>query len=156
MGMMTAVVQVGKQGLSWLPNIEVVSLLFIIYTMTLGWKVLFVVYAFVLLQGALYGPGVWFIMYLYVWTILVIVTMLLRHWDNVIVFTLVSGIYGLIFGALCTIPYFFIGGVSMAFTWWVAGIPYDIIHAIGNATVCFVAYRPLRVVFKQIKRITAM
>ncbi len=153
MGMMTALIFVGKESLSFLPNIEVVSLLIILYTLTIGWRVLYVIYAFVLLQGLLYGFGLWFIMYLYVWTLLAAVIRLLRHTDSAIVFALVSGIYGLLFGALCAIPYFFIGGPSTVLAWWVAGIPYDLLHGGGNFIVCLLLYRPLRSIFKRIDKI---
>ncbi len=150
MAMMTALLLVGKQALSFLPNIEVVSLLIMLYTLSIGRRVLYVIYAFVLVQGALYGFGLWWIMYLYVWTILAAAAWLLRRWESPLVFALLSGIYGLLFGALCAIPYFFVGGVTMAFAWWIAGIPYDLLHGGGNFVVCLVLFRPLRRVLNRL------
>ena len=55
---------------AFLPNIELVSLLIILYTLHLKRKTLFIIYLFALMEGLIYGFGLWWIMYLYVWTIL--------------------------------------------------------------------------------------
>lgn len=35
-------------------------------------------------------------------------------------------------------------GLYMGFTWWVAGIPWDITHCVGNFALMFLLYRPIR------------
>ena len=70
MGVMAAIVFISQVALSFLPNIELVTLLFILYTLVIGRKVFGVVYAFVFLEGITYGFGLWWINYLYVWTVL--------------------------------------------------------------------------------------
>jgi energy-coupling factor transport system substrate-specific component len=60
----------------------------------------------------------------------------------------VSAVFGLSFGALCAIPYLFTGtdlqsGLSIAFGWWVAGIPWDIAHCVGNFVLMLLLYKPL-------------
>ena len=42
-----------------------------------------------------------------------------------------------------SIPNLFIGGLSMAVTWWIAGIPYDIIHCVSNFFVTLILFKPL-------------
>ena len=64
---------------------------------------------------------------------------------------MLAAAFGLLFGALCTVPYFFIGGPSMAFTWWVAGIPYDLIHCVSNFLICLFLFRPLCHLFGRIR-----
>ena len=54
-----------------------------------------------------------------------------------------AGIFGLLFGALCAIPYFFVGGWAAAFSYWVAGIPVDLIHCVSNAVLTFTLLMPL-------------
>ena len=78
-GMMIATIEVAKNALAFLPNVELVTLLFILYTLTFGWKVLLVVPAFILLEGCIYGFGLWWVMYLYVWPLLVLLTWLFRR-----------------------------------------------------------------------------
>ena len=58
----------------------------------------------------------------------------------------------LCFGALCAIPYFFIGGWQMAFSWWVSGIPYDVIHCVSNTVLVFVLFPPLRRALERAKK----
>ena len=77
--MLTALLLVSQVALAFLPNIEVVSLLIIIYTLFFKRKTLYIIYLFALLEGLLYGFGTWWIMYLYVWTILWGIAMLLQN-----------------------------------------------------------------------------
>lgn len=136
--------------LSPLPNIELVSILCLVYTLTFGVRALGAIYVFVLLEGLLYGFGLWWIMYLYVWAILWGIAMLLRRYGSWLLWSFVLGFYGLAFGALCTIPYFFVGGIGTAVAWWINGIPFDIIHCLGNFASGLVLYRPLILVMKKL------
>lgn len=152
MGMMVATLETAKYALSFLPNVELVTLLIILYTLCFGKKVLPAIGAFVLLEGCWYGFGLWWVMYLYAWPLLAGVTYLLRKKKSIWVFAVLAGAYGLMFGALCAVPYLFIGGPAAAFTWWVAGIPYDIIHCVSNFILCILLFRPLRNVMLRISK----
>ena len=55
LGMLGAIACVCQVALSFLPNIEVVSILFIVYTKVFGKKALFPIYVFVLLEGIFWG-----------------------------------------------------------------------------------------------------
>ena len=149
MGVLTAIVFVAQVALGFLPNIEVVTLLFILYTLVFGKKVFFMIYAFALLEGVFYGFGMWWINYMYVWSLQALVTLLFRKQTSVWFWSILSGFYGITFGALCAIPYFFVGGPSAAFSYWVSGIAYDIPHCIGNFVLCLVLYKPLRYVVER-------
>ncbi len=150
MGMMAATLEAAKFALSFLPNVELVTLLIILYTLYFGKKVLPVIAVFVLLEGCRYGFGLWWVMYLYAWPLLAGVTYLLRRQRSAWVFSILAGAFGLSFGALCAIPYFFAGGPAAAFSWWVAGIPYDIIHCVSNFLLCRLLFVPLRNVMEKI------
>ena len=143
MGMMLALIEAGKRALDFLPNIEVVTLLFIVFTLSYGLKTLVVAVAFTFFETAIYGFSNWVIMYLYMWPLLIVVVHLTRKHAGLWFYSILSGLYGLFFGLLCSIPYLAVGGPALAFTWWVAGIPYDIVHCIGNFAICFVLYKPL-------------
>ncbi len=150
MGMMAAALEAAKFVLSFLPNVELVTLLIILYTLYFGKKVLPVIAVFVLLEGCRYGFGLWWVMYLYAWPLLAGVTWLLRRQRSAWVFSILAGAFGLSFGALCAVPYFFAGGPAAAFSWWVAGIPYDIIHCVSNFLLCRLLFCPLRDVMEKI------
>lgn len=150
MGVLTAVVFAAQVAMGFLPNIELVTLLFILYTLVLGRKVFLIIYVFVFLEGIFYGFGLWWVNYLYVWTVQSIVTLMLRKQTSVFFWSILSGFYGISFGALCAIPYFFMGGPSSAFAYWVSGIAYDIPYCIGNVIVCLLLFKPLYKVLDQV------
>jgi energy-coupling factor transport system substrate-specific component len=152
MGVMVALLEAAVHAMASLPNIEPVTLLFMLYTLFLGGKVVYVLAAYLLLEGCFYGFGLWWIMYVYIWPLLCLLTYLLRKQRSVWVFAILSSLFGLLFGALCSIPYLFIGGVSGAFAWWVAGIPFDLIHCVSNFVLCMVLFPPLRFCLMRLKR----
>ena len=152
-GMMTAMLEAVKMALQAVPNVELVTLLIILFTLFLGWKTLIAVWAFVGIECVVWGIGLWTIMYVYIWPILVLLTLLLRKANSHWAYCFLSGFFGLFFGAFCSIPYFFIGGPSMAISWWISGIPYDILHGISNFVVCFILFRPLNQALGKIKTV---
>lgn len=100
--------------MSALPNVHLVGVLIILAALLFGWKSLYSVYLFILLEGLLYGFTMWFVNYLYVWLPLVIVAVLCRQNRSRIFWAAVAGIHGLLFGTLCSIPYFLTGGWAQA------------------------------------------
>lgn len=151
MGAMVAIIEVAKIQLAFIPNVELVSLLTILFTLYLGKKIYFVIAAFVLIEGILYGFGIWWIMYLYAWPLLATLTLLFQKHKKVWTYSFLSGIFGLLFGALCSIPYFVTGGFSGGFGYWIAGIPYDLIHGVSNFIICMLLFKPLHRVLNRLK-----
>lgn len=139
----TALIFAQQIALAGLPNIELVSFLVILYAWTFRFKSLYIIYVFVLLEGVFYGFHIWWISYLYVWTILALITIALRAIRSPLIWAVVSGIFGLCFGALCAIPYLIMGGPAMAFAYWVSGIPFDLIHCVSNFILCLLLWKPL-------------
>lgn len=159
-GLCSAIIYVAQLGLSFLPNIELVSLLFIIYAHAFGWKTLYIVYTFAVLEGLAWGfdPS-WWTMYLYIWDILVGVAILFKKNDSPVFWAVVSGFYGLFFGFLGLLPIFVIGlgegdtiqsGINMALAYWVNGLSFDVRHCIGNFVAALVLYKPLTLIMKQV------
>lgn len=143
LALLTGLLLAAQVALAALPNIEVVSLLIVLYTRRFQVKTLLIIYVFALLEGLLYGFGLWFINYLYIWTVLWGLTMLLRNMDGIIGWVLLLCGFGLGFGTLCSIPYLFIGGLSMMGSYILSGIPFDLLHALGNAAAAAVLFKPL-------------
>ena len=139
---------VGTQvAMSALPNINLMSVLIILTVMVYGVKAFYPIYMFVLFEGLVYGFGLWFFNYLYVWALLAVVALILRKNTNYLVWAVLAGLFGLFFGALCSIPYFFIGGPAMALSYWVSGIPFDITHCISNFALTLLLLKPLHQLF---------
>lgn len=163
-GLMVAVIEVSKMALTFLPNIELTSFWLILFTLFFGRRIALVVPVFILIEGTVYGFGIWWVMYLYAWPLLVCLTWMFRRQESVWFWSIVSGAFGLSFGALCAVPYFFLGagggagvaaGIRTALAWWVAGIPWDIVHCVGNFTLMLALYRPVRRVMEAVRRLTA-
>lgn len=133
-----------------LPNIEPVTLLLMCCTLVYGARALYPCYIFVALEGLVYGFGVWFIGYLYVWALLVLLTLALRRSASYIILSAAAALFGLCFGALYALSYLIIGGWEMAFSWWLAGLPYDLIHCASNAVICGVLLKPLTKVLQRL------
>ena len=150
LSMLGAVLFAVQIALSVLPNIELVSLLVIIYSLFFGKKALVPIYIFVFLEGFYYGFSVWWICYLYIWTLLFVLVMIFSKVKSVIFWSVISACYGLFFGLLCEIPFLFIGGWSMAVAAWINGIPFDISHCAGNFIACLVLFKPLYIFFEKI------
>ena len=151
---MAALIFGTKVALASLPNINLNAVLIILTVVFFGWKSLYTVYVYVLLEGLIFGFSVWWFGYLYVWAILVVVAMLFRKNDSALLWAVIAGIYGLLFGPLMYLEWFAInGGWEAFFAMWVAGIPYDLAHCVGNFTFTLVLYRPLyRVMEKLVKQ----
>ena len=134
----------GKEALRVVPNVHPITLLLLLCVQVYGVRALYPTFGFVLLEIALYGAGIWNIMYLYVWPILVLAALPFRKIDSRLFWAGFAGIHGFLFGALCAIPYFFIGGPAMALSWWASGFPYDMIHGVSNMALTYVLLPPLK------------
>lgn len=151
LSLFAAITVAGKEAMAFLPNIEPVTLFLMCAALTYGFKALYPCYVFVLLEGLLYGFGWWFYFYLYVWALLVIGVCLLRKANpSWAVWTAVGALYGLLFGPLSAIQSLIVGGWQMAFSYWIAGIPFDIVHCIGNAVMCGLFLKPLAALTKKL------
>ena len=141
LGAMTFALQVA---MAPLPNIEPVSLLVMVFAVVFGWKCLYPVYVFVVMEILFYGISTWNVYYLYVWTVLALGAIMMRKAEHPLAWALLSGIYGLFFGALCGIVDIFIGGFAYAAAKWVSGIPFDLLHCAGNFGIALIMFDPLR------------
>ena len=145
--MLTAILLISKAVLSFLPNIELISFFCILYTLYFGKKALLIIGCFIAVEGLAFGFGMWWFGYLIAWPLLWAISMSLRKIRSVLLWTVVSGAFGLLFGMLCAIPYLFVGGLSAAASYWLAGIPFDLTHCFGNCVVMALLYHPMRRLF---------
>lgn len=121
-----------------LPNIHLLGMLTMVYTIVLRSRALIPIYIYVVLNGIFAGFSPWWIPYLYIWTLLWGITMLLPRNvpDKVVafVFPVVCALHGLLFGALYAPAQAIMFGLNLEKTiaWIIAGIPYDLLHCFGN------------------------
>lgn len=143
MSVMGALMFVTKLALSVLPNIHLNALFVILGGCFFGARVFFMIGVYILLEGAVFGFGLWWLSYLYIWPILGAAVLLCGNSRSSLVWAVIAALHGLFFGALCAIPYLFLGGAKAAFAYWISGIPFDLAHCAGNFTVTLILYRPL-------------
>ena len=139
-----------KYVMAGLPNIELVSLMVMLFGAVFGRKALYPIYIYVAMELLFYGLGTWNIMYLYIWPLLGLLAWLLRRMDQPLGWAVLSGSFGLLFGALCAPVDVAIGGFGYAAAKWVSGIPFDIAHCIGNFVIALVLFMPMRKLMKKL------
>lgn len=149
-GVLGALVFAAKVAMSWLPNIEPVSLMVMVYAVVFGKKGLYPVYVYVALEILMYGLGTWNIMYLYIWAVLAIAAWFMRGVGQSLAWALLSGVYGMLFGALCMPVDVCIGGFGYAAAKWVSGIPFDVAHCVGNFCIALVLFNPMRALLEKL------
>ena len=67
----------------------------------------------------------------------------MRSMTHPLGWAILSGAFGLLFGALCGIVDIFIGGFAYAASKWVSGIPFDLLHCGGNFGIALIMFKPL-------------
>ncbi len=121
-----------------LPNIHLLGMFIMTFTVVFRKKALIPIYVYVFLDGLFGGFSLWWIPYLYIWTILWGVTMLLpkKMPDKLcyIVYPIVCCLHGLAFGALYAPAQaiMFNMNFQQIVAWIIAGFPFDLIHGISN------------------------
>ena len=143
-GMLGGLTFGAKFVMSGLPNIEPVSLLLMLFAVTFGVKALFPMGIYIALEILIYGIQLWNINYLYVWPLLLLVALSMRKVTSPLLWAIVAAVFGLFFGLLCAPVYLFTGGLAFAVNWWLSGIPFDLLHCVGNFVIVLLLFAPLR------------
>lgn len=155
--MLGAIMYVSKIIMEWIPNVHLLGTLIVAYTIVYRRKALYPIYVFVFLCGALNGFNAWWVPYLYVWTVLWGVVMLLPK--NMpkklasIIYVLVCALHGFCFGILYAPTQALMYGLSFEQTlaWIASGFPFDVMHGIGNF-FCGMLIVPIANVLKMLER----
>lgn len=137
--MLGMIMFVSKLVMEFLPNIHLLGMLTMVYTLTFRTKALIPIYVYVFVNGLFAGFATWWVPYLYIWTVLWGATMLLpKRMPRklaCIVYPLVCGLHGLSFGILYAPAQALMYGLSWEATkaWIVAGWLWaDPMMAVGN------------------------
>ena len=121
-----------------LPNIHLLGMFTIVFTVVFRWKALIPIYIYVFLNGLIAGFNLWWFPYLYIWTILWGMTMILPkrmpRKVQCVVYPIVCGLHGFAFGALYAPAQALMFGFDFKQTlvWISAGLPFDAIHGVAN------------------------
>lgn len=136
--MLGAVMYASKVIMEFAPNIHLLGVFTIAFTIVYRKKALYPIYIYVLLNGLLSGFSAWWIPYLYIWTVLWGVVMLLPgKMPKVIkplVYMTVCAVHGFLFGTLYAPVHALLYGLGFEgmLAWIAAGLPWDFLHGISN------------------------
>lgn len=136
--MLGAVMYASKIIMEFAPNIHLLGVFTIAFTVVYRKKALYPIYTYVILNGIFSGFATWWIPYLYLWTILWGVVMLLpkkmSRKIQPLVYMVVCAAHGFLFGTLYAPAQALLFGLSFKgmIAWIIAGLPMDFIHGVSN------------------------
>ena len=138
LAMLAAVMFVSKKVMEILPNIHLVGMLTICYTVVFRSRALIPIYIYVLLDGAFLGFSPYWMPNLYAWTVLWALAMLIPKKTPkkaaAVIYPALCAFHGLIFGALNAPVWAILHGFDLreTVTWMLSGLTFDILHLVGN------------------------
>lgn len=153
--MFATLMVISKKIMEFAPNIHLLGMFTILLSLCYRTKALIPLYIYVFLNGLIEGFNLWWLPYLYIWTILWALAMLIPRGLNpkigAVVYPLLCGLHGLAFGALYAPAHALMYGFGWEQTvaWIIAGLPFDFIHAVGNLAAGMLVL-PLYEVMKRI------
>lgn len=136
--MLGAVMYASKILMELAPNIHLLGVFTIAFTVVYRKKALYPIYIYVILNGIFSGFAAWWVPYLYVWTILWGVVMLLPEKMpgkiRPVVYMTVCAAHGFLFGTMYAPAHAIMFGMSFQgmISWIIAGLPWDFLHGISN------------------------
>lgn len=150
--LLSAILYVSKVALEAFANVELISTLIIVYTLVFGRETFLIITVFNLFELIQWGFGSWWVSYLYVWPLLCLSVLLLKKLvkEEFLVWSVVAGCFGLIFGGLFAIAYIPIDP-SYALAYWISGLPWDVGHGGCNFVLTIVLGKPLYKVLRMLK-----
>ena len=137
-GMLGAIMYVSKFIMEIFPNVHLLGVFTVAFTVVYRRKALYPIYIYVILNGIFCGFATWWMPYLYVWTVLWGAVMLLPKKMpkkvSPIVYMSVCAAHGFLFGTLYAPAQAILYGLSFKgmIAWICAGLPWDFIHGVSN------------------------
>ena len=120
------------------PNVHLLGVFTIAFTVVYRKKALYPIYTYVILNGIFCGFATWWIPYLYLWAVLWGATMLLpkRIPEKLrpLVYMLLCAAHGFLFGTLYAPAQALLYGLSFQkmVAWIISGLPWDFVHGVSN------------------------
>lgn len=146
--MLGATMYASKMIMEFAPNIHLLGMFTIAFTVVYRKKALYPIYIYVLLLGLFNGFSTWWIPHLYVWTVLWVVVMLLPKKIpkkiEPLIYMMVCAMHGFLYGVLYAPSQALLYGLNLKGTiaWIISGLPFDIIHGVSNF-ICGILIVPI-------------
>lgn len=136
--MLGALMYASKVIMEMIPNVHLLGVFIVAFTVVYRKKALYPIYIFVFLTGLLNGFSTWWLPYLYIWIVLWAVVMLLPQKMpkriGPLIYMLVCAGHGFLYGTLYAPFQAIMYGLNLEGTlaWIVAGLPWDFAHGVSN------------------------
>ncbi|GGM22630.1 hypothetical protein GCM10011351_05550 [Paraliobacillus quinghaiensis] len=149
--MLAALSVVGRVSFQFLPNIQPVTTIIIISGFFLG-----IIPAILLavlstyLSNLFLGMGIWTVWQIIAWALIGMGSGLLGKFSvkyPTFLLTAFGLFAGFFYGAVFALTNYFISGKFLGY--YLAGLPFDFYHAIGNSFFVVLLYKPLALIFKK-------
>lgn len=146
--MLGSAMYVSKMVMEFAPNIHLLGVFTIAFTVVYRKKALYPIYIYVLLLGLFNGFATWWIPHSYVWTILWAVVMFLPtklpKKSEPFIYMFICAMHGFLYGVLYAPSQALLYGLNFKGTiaWIVAGFPFDVVHGISNF-ICGILIVPI-------------
>lgn len=140
------------------PNIHLLGMFTMVLTVVFRAKALIPIYVYVFLNGVYAGFNMWWYPYLYIWTVLWGITMLIPKKISpkvaCIVYPAVCSLHGFAYGVLYAPAQAIMYGLDFEqmLAWIVAGIPFDVLHGVSNIFTGLLVYPFSELIKKLLKR----
>ena len=155
-GMLGTLMCISKYVMEFLPNMHLLAVFTVAFTVVFRKKALYPIYIFVFLVGLFSGFSVWWLPYLYIWAVLWGAVMLIPKNINPkiapFVYLAVCGLHGFLYGTIYAPAQALLFGLDFKGTvaWIVAGLPFDMVHGFSNL-ILGVLIVPIIKVLKKLK-----
>lgn len=155
--MLGALMYISKIIMEFAPNVHLLGVFTIAYTVVYRKKALYPIYIYVMLNGIFAGFAPWWLPYLYVWTILWGVCMLLpKKMPKKIapvVYMVICAAHGFLFGTLYAPVQAILYGLDFKGTmaWIISGLPWDFVHGVSNF-FCGILIVPIILILRRAER----
>ena len=114
-----------------------------------------IVVVYCLIQGILYGFGDWLVVYIIYWTLIDLISYLLRLFlrKHLIINSILNGAYGVLLGIFFFFKTLILYDLSSAISYYLTGLSGDIFHTIINILVTLILYPVMVRIFSKIIKI---
>ncbi|NLX61128.1 MAG: hypothetical protein GXZ06_01175 [Tissierellia bacterium] len=154
-GILSATITAGKLALSFIPNIEIVTLLFITYTLVFGYrKSLFISLIFTTTEIFIYGFNTWLLGYYLIWPLLILSTALMKRLiKSEYGYAILGALFGYAFGFFFALVESLFYGIAYGWAYWLRGLLFDLIHGTSNFIIILTLLNPLKKLLFKLKRV---
>lgn len=136
--MLGALMYASKAIMEIFPNVHLLGVFVIAFTVVYRKKALYPIYIYVFINGIVAGFATWWIPYLYIWTVLWGAAMLLPKKLPVkikpLIYMVLCAMHGFLFGTLYAPAQALLFGLDFKgmVAWIIAGLPWDFVHGVSN------------------------